>query len=385
MGAGSRDAMSETEQFSEIVGDIYDASLDPALWTDVLDKVCTFTGSKIASVVSQDAMGRSVSLHLVSSHDPQYRQLYEDQYFKINPIFPMVMFSPVEQTIGIPDVLPREEFAKTRFAREWLAPQGFIDALFTPVEKSSITCAIFGVIRHGRQGLFDDEGRRRFDLLVPHVRRAIVIGKVIDLKTVEAAALADSLDTVSTAMFLVDAAGRIAHANTSGHMMASEGAVVRLVGGKLGAIDADADQALLDAFTGAAEGDAALGRKGIAVPLEARDGTRYLATVLPLTSGARRKAGKSYAAVATVFIHKAVLDLPSPPEILAREFRLTPAELRVTFAIIEVGGIQEVAQVLGTSPGTVKTHLQHVFEKTGTNRQVDLVKLVAGYSNGLLR
>jgi len=63
---------------------------------------------------------------------------------------------------------------------------------------------------------------------------------------------------------------------------------------------------------------------------------------------------------------------------------LTPAELRVLFAIIEVGGVPEVAEVLGISESTVKTHLHHVFGKTGTTRQADLVKFVAGYSNALL-
>jgi DNA-binding CsgD family transcriptional regulator len=32
----------------------------------------------------------------------------------------------------------------------------------------------------------------------------------------------------------------------------------------------------------------------------------------------------------------------------------------------------------------VKTHLHHVFEKTGTTRQAQLVKLVAGYANALV-
>jgi DNA-binding CsgD family transcriptional regulator len=31
----------------------------------------------------------------------------------------------------------------------------------------------------------------------------------------------------------------------------------------------------------------------------------------------------------------------------------------------------------------VRTHLRHVFEKTGTNRQADLVKLVAAYMSPL--
>jgi DNA-binding CsgD family transcriptional regulator len=128
-----------------------------------------------------------------------------------------------------------------------------------------------------------------------------------------------------------------------------------------------------------------VGRRGIAVALKARDGARYVANVLPLTSGARRSAGAVYSATAVVFVHRATLDMPSPPEVVAREFRLTPAELRVLFAIIEVGNALEVAKILGISEGTVRTHLHNLYGKTSTTRQTELVKLVAGYSNALMR
>jgi hypothetical protein len=49
--------------------------------------------------------------------------------------------------------------------------------------------------------------------------------------------------------------------------------------------------------------------------------------------------------------------------------------------MIEIGPPAEVAPVLGLSEATVRTHLRRVFEKTGTSRQADLVKLVAGYAN----
>ena len=81
----------------------------------------------------------------------------------------------------------------------------------------------------------------------------------------------------------------------------------------------------------------------------------------------------------------AALDLPSPPEAIVNEFKLTPRELRVLFAIVEVGGVPDVAEVLGVSTETVKTHLGRLFEKTRTSRQADLVKLVAAFSNPLLR
>jgi DNA-binding CsgD family transcriptional regulator len=72
-------------------------------------------------------------------------------------------------------------------------------------------------------------------------------------------------------------------------------------------------------------------------------------------------------------------DLPSPPEAIVNEFKLTPRELRVLFAIVEVGGVPDVAEVLGVSAETVKTHLWRLFEKTRTSRQADLVKLVAAF------
>jgi hypothetical protein len=51
-----------------------------------------------------------------------------------------------------------------------------------------------------------------------------------------------------------------------------------------------------------------------------RDDERYIAHVLPLASGARRKAGISYGAVAAIFVRNAGLDLLWPPIIIAEEF-----------------------------------------------------------------
>jgi DNA-binding CsgD family transcriptional regulator len=181
-------------------------------------------------------------------------------------------------------------------------------------------------------------------------------------------------------MFIVDSTGRIIHANVAAHRLIAEADVLRAANGRLSALKAKGGQNLLEVFAAAQAGDAAVGKGGIAVPLAARSGERYVAHVLPLTSGARRKAGVCYAATAAVFVRKAGLDLPSPPEAVASEFKLTPAEVRVLFAIVQIGGVPEVAPVLGVSEQTVKTHLHRLYEKTATRRQADLVKLVASYS-----
>jgi DNA-binding CsgD family transcriptional regulator len=69
-------------------------------------------------------------------------------------------------------------------------------------------------------------------------------------------------------------------------------------------------------------------------------------------------------------------------EAIARQYKLTPSELRVLRAVIEIGGVPAIADALGIKPATVRSHLHHVFEKTGAKRQVDLVKLVVGAGSG---
>jgi DNA-binding NarL/FixJ family response regulator len=74
------------------------------------------------------------------------------------------------------------------------------------------------------------------------------------------------------------------------------------------------------------------------------------------------------------------METPQPPDIIAESYRLTPTELRVLTALVDVGGVPDVAAALGVAETTVKTHLGRLFSKTGTRRQAELVKLVAGFA-----
>jgi DNA-binding CsgD family transcriptional regulator len=280
-------------------------------------------------------------------------------------------------------IMPYDEFAASRFYREWAQPRGYCDAIWAMLEKSTTALATISVLRHDRHGLVDDRTRWRMGQLAPHFRRAVAIGRVVDLKTLEFAALADTLDGLAAAMFLVDPGGRIAHANASGLAMLAEGSVLRGTGGKITATDTEAARLLRDVFLSTESGDLALGAKGPSVPLLARDGTRFVAHVLPLTAGKRRSAGNAYSATAAVFVRKTAFDPPHPLEALATAYKLTPAETRVLMAIVQIGGIPEAAPVLGISAPTARTHLQRIFAKTDTTRQADLVKLVASYMNPL--
>jgi DNA-binding CsgD family transcriptional regulator len=376
--------MGETERLSALIGDIYDAAIDPALWPVVLAHCVDFVGGSAAALFSKDAASKTGDVAYYTGIEDHYRDLYFAKYIKLDPLTVGHYFAEVEKPVAVGDILPYEEFLETRAYREWGQPQGLVDVLNVALDKTATSAAMFCVFRHRRNGLVDDEMRRRMALLVPHIRRAVLIGRVINLKRAEAASLADTLDGIGAGMLLVDATGRIVHANVTGHVMLDAADVLHAEGGRLAVNDLQADQVLADTFATAGNGDTAVGIKGVAVPLVARDGARYVAHVLPLTSGARRRAGASYAAVAALFVHKAALDTPSPPEAIAKAYKLTPSELRVLLAIVEVGSVPEVAEALGVAETTVKSHLQRVYQKTSVNRQADLVKLVAAFSNPLL-
>jgi DNA-binding CsgD family transcriptional regulator len=376
--------MDEAERVSQLIGDIYDAALDPAQWTGVLEKTCRYVQGVASILLSQDAVNSSAEFHFSWGDDPEYSRAYRETYVKIDPLLlPMLLHAETGAVLASSDVLPIDELVASRFYKEWAKPQGYLDSISATLDKSATSYAAVAVARHERDGLVDDEMRRRMRLLAPHFRRAVAIGKVVEVHKVEAATLADTLDGLAAAVFLVAADGRIVHANARGHAMLAEASILRAIGGRLAANNLQADKTLGEVFEAADAGDAAVGARGIAVPIPARDGARWVAHVLPLTSGARRQAGVSYAAVAAVFVRKAALELPCPLEALANVYKLTPAELRVFMAIVEIGGVPEVAPVLGISETTVKTHLQHLYEKTGTNRQADLVKLVAGFMSPL--
>jgi DNA-binding CsgD family transcriptional regulator len=375
--------MDEAARLSVLIGDIYDAALEPLLWTGVVEKAGRFVGGSAASIISRDSVRRTGNIYYHFGTDPQYEQLYFEKYIKFDPLNAAYLTLAVGDVMSNSKVVDPAEFIESRFYQEWVRPQGWVDNIFTALERSPTSIAAFVVFRHERDGIADDDARGRLRLLAPHLRRAVLIGKVIDLKAIEAATFADALDGLSAGMFLVDANARMVHANTAGHAILAAGDFLRLAGGRLAAGDPEIDQAFRDALIAAGNGDAAVGIKGIALPLVARDGERHVAHVLPLTSGARRRAGIATAAAAALFVHKAALDIPSPPEAIARAYKLTPTELRVLLAIVEIGGVPEVAEALGVGDATVRTHLGRLFEKTGAKRQADLVKLVAGFSNPL--
>jgi DNA-binding CsgD family transcriptional regulator len=367
----------DQQHLSDLIGAVYDAAIDPSVWESAIVRIADFVGGCGAALFCKDAG----AYHAASTHSFGYRKPLPVALFRqIYPAAQGHFLGDLEVPIATTDLIPFEDFTQTELYRQWAEPQGIVDFLSAVVDRTAISTAIFGIFRHKRNGVVDDRARRQMSLVAPHIRRSVLIGRMFEFKAAEVATFVDTLDGLAAGMFLVDASARLIHANAAGNAILAASDILSLASGRLVAGDAQVDRALRDVFVAAGQGDAALGSKGIAIPLVGRDGERYVAHALPLTSGARRRAGVIYTAVAALFIRKADLAVPTAPHAIGSAFKLTPTELRVLLAIVEVGGIPEVATAFGVADTTIRTHVSRLFEKTGTARQADLVKLVAGYA-----
>jgi DNA-binding CsgD family transcriptional regulator len=373
------DYIDEDETLTRLIARIYDAALAPTVWPTALAEIAAFVGGQAAGILSKNSISKDSTTHHHFGVDPRQVQIYSATHSRLDP-FSSLPFFDVEQIVTIPELLPYDEFCRGRFFREWMEPQGWVDAANCVLEKGPLSCSFLTVIRSKAQGTVDEEMRRRMALVVPHVRRAVLVGRAINLEQVRAEAFARVLDGLSAGLLLIGADGTVMHANSAGHEMLRSEGCLRSISGRLVICDREMNTAWQGALTPAVQAGVSIDH--LAFPLIARNGDRYLVHVLPLRSSAGRDPLIAQA-TAAVFVRKAVMD-DVVPEVIARAFDLTPAELRVLLAVIEVGGIPQAASVLGVADSTVKTHVGRLFEKTGTSRQADLVKLAAGYCTPLL-
>ena len=370
--------MTEQARLSRLIADMYDATLEPGHWSEVLSRIVAFVGGHGGCLLAKDPTSRDIDAHWQTGVDPHYMRLYNETYSKIGPVASLT-FGDIGQIVSVPEVVPYDEFRRSRFYLEWAEPQGWVDVAVAVLDKTTTGWGLLGVSRNGANGMVDDEMRRRLALVVPHVRRSLRIGRAIERRQADAATFADVLDRLSAGLLLLDAHGRIVHTNAAAEEMLRDGRLLRAIGRRLAGGDAQAERCLREtALLPRAEG-MNLGREGVVVPLRTCDGERYIARAMPLAS-APRGTGEGAEATTAVFVRRATMDNPTPPDIIAESYKLTPTEVRVLFALVEVGGVPEVAAALGIAETTVKTHLARLFAKTGARRQAELVKVVASFS-----
>ncbi|MGY8705714.1 LuxR C-terminal-related transcriptional regulator [Bradyrhizobium sp. 18BD] len=369
--------MLQANRFSSLVGEIYDGAANPALRGAALEQVSNFVGGCAATILSRDEARRSLEIHQHFGTESRFRQLYRDRYVELDPLLDHHLGLATEQAVGVTDIMPHADFAATSFYRDWLEPQGAIDLATVTLERSDARTTILQVLRHRSRGTVDEAMRERMRLLAPHIQRSRVMGRQIRARTHTVDDLADVLDGLSTAICLLDAEGRVVHANAACRQLFADANLLAMVGDRIVARNTQADKLfrnMLEIVSDRGTDSVARRQFGLATSV---DGEHYLLHAAAL----KREHHLPRDIAATVlFVQKASM-LPSlVPDAIASAFRLTPSELRVLMAIVEIGGVPDIAAKLGIAETTVKTHLGRLFEKTGAGRQADLVKIAAGFA-----
>jgi DNA-binding CsgD family transcriptional regulator/PAS domain-containing protein len=233
-----------------------------------------------------------------------------------------------------------------------------------------------GVGRHERQGIITEREIELGKLLLPDLRRAVTISNVLDIRTIEGTQVAEALDALRCAVVLVNEGGSILHVNRLAEHMLDKGGPIQSAQGVLQATAPSAASELRSALALAAGNEAGIGKTGLAIRLTDPDVLPTFAHVLPLT-GSDFRTRLQPTAVAAVFIG-APPDAQDGADAVAAAFGLTPAETKVLASLFAGRSLADTAATLGITRPTAKTHLEHIFLKTGVTRQGELMRLWTG-------
>jgi DNA-binding CsgD family transcriptional regulator/PAS domain-containing protein len=369
-------ALHADERLLDLVGDIYDCAIDPAKWPATLEAIADFVQVKAVGINVKDPGNRKVTFVTQWGGNPEYRKSYNERYFALNPAMTAGWFVGLDEPVTCSGFAGKQAWLRCRMYREWMEPQGYIDACGVNLTKNAQRHSMLSVIRTEEQGWFTEIEDRRLRLLSPHIRRAITIMDMLGVSALQQNALSQVIDLLTVGVVLTDEAGRIVYANRAAHALLEERSGVVKVNDRLSARDGRAAAALRDAIAAAGRGGAAdIPRAGIAVPIPRRGADDLAAWVLPLDAGLRNEFAAPFGSRVAVFLRALDDDKPFPGELFVRRYGITPAECRVLALLTQGMALREAADALGVSETTAKTHLQHLFEKTGTRRQADLMRL----------
>jgi len=198
---------------------------------------------------------------------------------------------------------------------------------------------------------------------------------VVDLETERRVASA-ALDHVPVAVAVVDGAGNVRHFNHLAEKIVAAKDGLRVLRGRLVATRAE-DQAnlqrrLTDVLKDPADPTAL---PWAAMRIDRESGTPWLLRLSPLDRmGPQRIASEGLSDLVIVLMTDPDLPVRPPTALLRQLHGLTFAESEVLGLLTAGLRPAEIADDLGVSVDTVRTHLRAIFGKTGTSRQADLVR-----------
>jgi DNA-binding CsgD family transcriptional regulator len=376
---------SEARLF-DLIDQIYEASLDPALWPRFLRTLSDTVGASASNFAFTDARSPEGRIGISVNLDPQATVEYGAYFGGIDPwvvagrekgLFQAGCVLPAQA------VVPHNDLLRTEFYDGFGRRYGMVRGMSGMISCDEHAVAAISLFVPERCEPYDEADISVIRRLLPHLRRALDIHQRLATVAIDAAALTFSLDQLVCGVIFVDSTGHVLSTNRAGHatLATNDGLVVR--GGKLEAIAREDTVSIRRLIQGAgvAIPGGTVGAGGI-LRIRRRSARRPLVAVLaPLRPPPtlREMPDPPLQPGLVVFVHDPEREVEAPHDALARAFGLTRAEGRVAAALMTGDRLEDVAERLDVSINTVRTHLAHLFGKTGTRRQSELVRALTTF------
>jgi DNA-binding CsgD family transcriptional regulator len=349
--------MAPGTALANLIASVYEAGLEPDRWSGVLEQVAPFLDTGVVQLWVGDPAQKAQSVAWAGAA-PEFVQSYEDHFTEVDPILPVARRSPSGTILTDTMIMPRTTFERSEIHQEWGRPQEILGVTVANFFREGAVVGLLVAARRPRE----DSGQRTqleaLSALVPHLRRATLMNFRLSGISARQQTAYEVLERLSPAILIVDSSYRVGPHGLFARTSTLTCHLHRLVA-----------QAI--------KGDPGP-PSGSVIALERPSMKRALhALISPLGRNTAWAAIAPQRPVAMVLLIDPECALQGSDDQLIQLFRLTPTEARVASKIGRGEELDAVAESLGVMPSTVRTHLHHVFEKTGMRRQAELVRLVA--------
>ena len=346
---------------SALIGSVYDCALDPPRWSQALADIALALNCEKAILSLNDLRHDRVLIKKSLGWEPYWLELRETHLPEIHSALAEWLGhrASLEEPFIASRHIPASYLEASPYVRECLRPQGIVDIahFFLISTPSHFSELVLGW--QNSHGIMTEHEIELGALLLPHVRRAVTISNVLDVRTIERTRMAETLDALRHGVMLTNERGSVLHANRSAEHMLQNGSPIGTVGGTLYAKSRAANIELSRAISLAAQDESKIGAAGTAIRLTEIGAQPVFAHVLPIARGDLRTQLQPEA-VAAVFVD-ATPATQAGADAIAAAFGLTEAEIRVISNLLAGRTLFETAAALGIARTTARTHLEQYF------------------------
>lgn len=374
---GKIPVMLPSKKILPLIGQIYDAAADTALWPLFLTGLIDQIGASSAMLSLHDLEFRRGSVLVTAGIDPSFAKKYNDYYGRLDCWARAGSRLLIAGAVLVDEMMcPGRELIVSEFYNDFLVPQNHRHDLCGVLFNDERGVGAISIQRSKAEGAFGETETILIDAILPHLQRAMQFHRRIAELEGESRTTLDAVDRLSTAVLLLDANGRVLRLNRSAQSLLNQNDGLHTKNGRL----VSGSQRVgneLDAMIAACARTAGGGgvSAGGVVSVGRPSGKRaFNVLVMPASRNMPGDGPAKPAVIAFVTDPHAMPQVG--PEALRKLFLLSPAECRVAACLMQGDSLVQVACKLEVSHNTVRTHLQSIFQKTDTTHQGQLIGLL---------